>query len=679
LAPAEEPADISATRLDRSPIRPTEPHEAAIAKEALTNSGAADAEGALGPTGPFQPTLAAQPSTADSNLIADGSADTLVADEGRSDPAVAATMPVTKVDASASAPLPTASDSAEHDPILGQEIAGRFRVEKRLGAGGMGTVYLAEQTAVSRAVVLKFLHPSLTKDADFAERFEREALAISHLTSPNTIVLFDFGTAEDGRLYMAMEYLEGRTLSQVVRSSGALPPLRAIAITLQILSSLHEAHEKGIVHRDLKPENIMLVARSGTPDFVKVLDFGIAKILGEDEAPIARADQRTTKRPRLDVTTGALAALKSSDSRLTQQGAIFGSPRYMAPEQALGESISPRTDIYAVGVILYEMLCGRPPFAAENTMRLLHDQVHAPVPDPRRRNPDIDLPQELTALVLRCLSKEPGERPESTEALTDELRAMIVLITRKQEAEERALLDLVGIRKRVPKAPLVAGGVALIAVIISVVFFAMGRSTSHGGKPLGPNDRVFVSVSKRPLPAWIARPFAAKRGQGIARGVLSPKHAMALAEAAAVVSLLDLPMRFEKSELERRRMDLSKVAEIYASAKRRLKVVDKLWVKLAQHDENQQKPRYQFDGYARLEAPDADLRAELYRHFADLRYKNASFLLDRAARKRHCQRAHTLADEVRAAIKDLELPKPRKQSMLGYLEHQISGCAKPYN
>ena len=611
-------------------------------------------------------------------------------------------MPTLLAASSAPMPLPktqahvvTKPPTAPADPLLGQLIAERFRIEERLGAGGMGTVYRAEQLAVGRAVVLKFLHARLSRDADLSERFQREALAVSQLSSPNTIVLYDFGTAEDGRLYMAMEFLEGRTLADLVAAAGPLPPLRAIALTLQILGSLTEAHKKGIVHRDLKPENIMLVNRAGTSDFVKVLDFGIAKIVGEEEPTVSpvEAARRRAEASAAGQSAGLApspSGLLRGDSQLTQQGAVFGSPRYMAPEQALGGKIDARTDLYAVGMILYELLCGRPPFGGENTLKLLHDQAHTPVPPLTEAHPQLGVAQELSELVARCLQKDPDERPVSALALADELRGVTQVVVRQHQAEEDALLELVGVRRRFRRGPLLVGLLAVLALLVVAGLLAWrfrGRAPVEGGA-LAAGDRIFIGAAGK-APAWVQVPAAStpstpstpstsatgRAGLGWVRGAESRADALALAEAAAAARWLDVPLRFGPAEAERHRQDLRLIWEAYRVATDRLAVEGRYWVKLGV-GRSDGAIDYRYDGYVKLAGPSAVQRAALRRVLADRRFVNGSFLLGEHVRQRQCEGARRRADAVRAAIDDLPLKKERKVSMRGYLLHQLGPCKR---
>jgi len=282
------------------------------------------------------------------------------------------------------------------DPWIGKLVQGRFRVLEKLGAGGMGVVYKAEQVAMRRPVALKMLHPQLVQDAEVVTRFENEAAACSKLTHPNTITVHDFGQAEDGSLFIAMEYVSGSSLEQVLRESGALPWARCVKIAQQICASLAEAHTHGIVHRDLKPGNIMLFERAGTADNVKVLDFGIAKIC----EGVGGVDQRQA---------------------LTRTGMVFGTPQYMSPEQIKGEKVGPRSDLYAVGVILYEMLTGELPFSAETPMGMLTKHL-LEMPRPLRQAlPGLDIPAPLERAVMTAMAKNVDDRQASMEVLARDL------------------------------------------------------------------------------------------------------------------------------------------------------------------------------------------------------------------------------------------------------------------
>ncbi|MES1164643.1 MAG: serine/threonine-protein kinase [Verrucomicrobiota bacterium] len=259
-------------------------------------------------------------------------------------------------------------------------LSERYRILQKLGEGGMGVVYLAEHVLIEKKVALKVLFPDLTRRSDLVQRFMQEAKSASRIGHENVIDITDFGQSPEGYVFIAMEYLMGQDLGQVLKASGPMPWLRAQPIILQIVKALRAAHERGIVHRDMKPENVFVLPRDDGREFVKVLDFGIAKVLGLDEdAP-----------------------------RLTRTGMIFGTPEYMSPEQAQGQQVDHRVDIYAVGCMMYHILTGDVPFKAESFMGILSKHmVEAPVPA-MVRNPAIE--PEVDAVISRAMEKDPAKR-----------------------------------------------------------------------------------------------------------------------------------------------------------------------------------------------------------------------------------------------------------------------------
>jgi serine/threonine-protein kinase len=287
------------------------------------------------------------------------------------------------------------------DPMIGRVINGRYEVLSLLGQGGMGAVYKAREQRLRREVALKILLKEFSENETVVQRFYKEALAASRLAHPNTIRVYDHGEdGEDGLLYIAMEFLRGRSLAQELSRGGAMPPKRAIHILRQVCRSLQEAHQAGIIHRDLKPDNIFLVDIQGERDFVKVLDFGVAKLKDKE----------------------------AGESTLTQAGMIFGTPKYMSPEQARSQPLDARSDVYALGVILYEMLMGRPLFSGDNPLAILIAHVNE---RPRRFaevNPGAEVPPALEAVVFKAIDKDPDARQLSAEALHAELEAVDELL-----------------------------------------------------------------------------------------------------------------------------------------------------------------------------------------------------------------------------------------------------------
>lgn len=276
------------------------------------------------------------------------------------------------------------------DPLLGQEIGGRFTVGSKIGEGGMGAVYRARQKGMDRDVAIKVLLKQMTENTTVKRRFTLEALAVSKLKHPNTIQIFDFGETPAGELYIAMEFLEGEALQDRLRDRGAIPVTSALKIAIQMTKSLREAHGKGIVHRDLKPDNIFLTTVGEETDFVKVLDFGVAKLRETDE----------------------------NQATLTKAGAVFGTPRYMSPEQgASSGTVDQRSDLYAIGVILYEMCTGRAPYEADSALGVLIKHMQEPLPAMVTRRPDLVVPEAVEVFIARLLEKKPEDRPATAEAV----------------------------------------------------------------------------------------------------------------------------------------------------------------------------------------------------------------------------------------------------------------------
>jgi serine/threonine protein kinase len=271
--------------------------------------------------------------------------------------------------------------------LLGTVWCERYQILEVVGRGGMGTVYKARHLQIGREVALKVIHRRLCSDEKQVQRFEAEARTSSLLSHPNSIRVFDYGTSADGRLFMAMELLNGQTLQALLAKEGKLDAQRAAHIARQVLKALGEAHEKGLVHRDLKPENIFVCDVHGERDFVKVLDFGIAKAVGFDK------DQ----------------------AHLTQTGFICGTPRYISPEQALGHQVDGRTDLYAVGVLLYEMLSGRPPFLGDSPISIVMGHVYDDPPPVTEVDTTSHLARRLLALLEAAMRKSPPSRPASAE------------------------------------------------------------------------------------------------------------------------------------------------------------------------------------------------------------------------------------------------------------------------
>jgi serine/threonine-protein kinase len=277
------------------------------------------------------------------------------------------------------------------DELLGTLFAGRFRVEEVIGVGGMGTVYLAQHELLKRPVALKVIRADLANSKELNPRFRREARAASRVDHPHVTYILDFGETEQGRAYMAMEYVEGPTLAHALFREGPFSVERAAAILEQIAQALAAAHACNVIHRDLKPRNVVLTEHAGQADFVKVLDFGLAKIVD----------------------------LKST-SVITPLGHTFGTPEYISPEQAVDQPVDHRADIYSLGVVAYEVLTGQVPFIGNTTQVVTAhvNRIPLPLSSASARG---DIPTVLDRIVARCLEKRPDDRFQSAAELAEAL------------------------------------------------------------------------------------------------------------------------------------------------------------------------------------------------------------------------------------------------------------------
>jgi serine/threonine-protein kinase len=290
------------------------------------------------------------------------------------------------------------------DPKLNTVVDGRYRLEERLAAGGMGVVYRAAEVDSGRAVAVKFLHEAFASVPDLVKRFQREVAAMSRVAHPHMVGVLDSGVSGSVP-YLVMDFQAGRPLADVLER-GALAGPRAVAIARQVLAGVGHAHENGVVHRDLKPDNIILLGEVGK-DFVKILDFGLAKLVNDGQ------------------------------TQLTNTGFALGTPGYMAPEQARGTNADERADIYAVGVILYQMVVGRKPFVADSPMAVLRMHMDDPPVPPQKAAPDRAISDELQAAILRAMEKSPERRFATAEAFSQALAQ-----TPEGGASELPLLDL---------------------------------------------------------------------------------------------------------------------------------------------------------------------------------------------------------------------------------------------
>lgn len=320
----------------------------------------------------------------------------------------------------------------KRDNLVGTVFADKYEVLDIIGGGGMGLVYRAKQRFINRIVAMKVLHKANLTSADALRRFQLEAQASSALNAPNIVTIFDFGVSTDGQPYMVMDYLEGASLDELLTKEGRLGPERAAKIFIQVCNALSHAHSKGIIHRDIKPSNIVLISVDGEPDFVKLVDFGIAKVL---------------------------TPLDPDSGNLTKTGEVFGSPHYMSPEQVRGNKLDPRTDIYSLGAVMYRALAGRSMFTGNEILQVLYKHIEET--PPAFAAIGLDVAPELERIVFKALHKNPNGRYQSMQELSAALKEFL-------EAQPKSTL-------KIPAAP-----IAFIPPVIVDGAKSVGERTGDG-------------------------------------------------------------------------------------------------------------------------------------------------------------------------------------------------------
>jgi serine/threonine protein kinase/tetratricopeptide (TPR) repeat protein len=341
--------------------------------------------------------------------------------------------------------------------LAGKVMRGKYKLLRKVGEGSMGTVYEAEHVQLHKRVAVKVLHPDLYLSEEALNRFQHEGIAAGRFTHPNAIQIFDFDKGEDDTVYLAMEYVDGRTLRDIIHRDGALPVARAVRIVEQILRALGEAHRQGIIHRDLKPDNIMVLPEESSDDpvSVKVLDFGMAKI----------KDYSETLR--------------------TQAGRIMGTPLYMSPEQSTGDAADRRSDIYSAGLVLYEALTGKPPFQGKSVTEILLKQGSEKAIPPSQKRPDLDIPAAIDGVVMKALEKNPDDRYQTADEMLDEMLAAagIEAAAASPRLSHRQRTVSMPAPKRRSLGPWIAIGAAVLLIGAVAALLLPGRgSAAHASR-----------------------------------------------------------------------------------------------------------------------------------------------------------------------------------------------------
>ncbi len=454
-------------------------------------------------------------------------------------------------DGAATEVLPDAGPA--QDALIGTIVDGRYRIGEQIGEGGMGVVYKALHVTLNKTLALKVLRGEMAKDPEVVQRFIQEAQAATSIGHENIIDISDFGRLPDGTVYFVMEYLSGSPLNQLIKRGGSIPVSDAVTIVRQIGSALGAAHLRGIVHRDLKPDNVYLVTRGEQSTYVKVLDFGIAKVGG-------------------------------ASNKLTRTGMVFGTPHYMSPEQAAGQSVDARTDIYALGVIMYEMFTGRVPFDADTFMAVLTKHMFEQ-PAPMNAPGAGRMLGAIEQITLRALEKKPENRYQTMQELVDDLERVVggglpkpsgantgatAALADALEPRTRSEMNLeaqMGGQLRAPLHPhrwlYAGGGVLFSLIVLSVVFWSLRGDESGATLRSDAPPQVPAPPPALPVPAAHESPAVVPQGvpapsaasTGALRVTTEPEGAAIVMDGAIMGHTPAQLPRFEGSRMLELRLD----------------------------------------------------------------------------------------------------------------------------
>jgi serine/threonine-protein kinase len=394
------------------------------------------------------------------------------------------------------------------DQWIGKRLADRYQIQSKLGTGGMGVVYLAWHELMERQVAIKMLKAAFIQDELSVKRFQQEAKAASRLKHPNVITLYDFGVTPNGQPYMVMDYLVGydadhkaESLSQIIKNLGQVPAERCIHIIAQACDALDHAHRQGVIHRDVKPANIMIVPTEADVNFVKVVDFGVAKLT--------------------PLNTGG-----EESQSLTQAGEVCGSPVYMSPEQCLGQSLDARADIYSMGVVLYEALTGKLPLVGKNMVETMSKHMNEAPPSFKESRPDLYLLPRIEEIVMRAMSKEPHNRQQSMSELAQDLRFAIPKPgqtgTSLRALDSRAMPKIEAAQPAQESSPgwlmpAVAVGIVGGAALIGILLFHPQQPAPVTPNPVAPPQAVPPPATTAPLPPGsLTQPASSSTNQSAA-------------------------------------------------------------------------------------------------------------------------------------------------------------------